>query len=189
MMKKLFVLLVVLFAAGAAFAADRPVDGKKFEASTAIHYYSFKESGSSGSYGYLYVPLRFGWYIWKGLEIEPEVDVQFPLGSMHDYYDVSYVLSTSVFYNFKVGKKFVPFVGGGAGFGNGMPYPQYGQLYGDSAVDTSEWHVGCGVKYLLTNSVALRAEYRYNRYRYEYEGSSVYHFNIHQVLAGLSFFF
>ena len=44
------------------------------------------------------------------------------------------------------------------------------------------------MKYLVGNSAAIRAEYRFMRYDYESEWSDETG-NIHQVLIGLSIFF
>jgi hypothetical protein len=76
--KKLCVFLGVLLFLGVTFAASQPVPGKKFEFSTAIDFESVTVDGGSGSSGALVIPFRFGWFGWKGLEVEPEVQLLFP---------------------------------------------------------------------------------------------------------------
>lgn len=185
---RMLTVLALFLALGAGWASAQVVEGKKFELGTAVNFYSFKESGSGSSYTYLYVPIQFGWYVWKGLEIAPEVAFQFPMGNMKNLMDTCYILSMNVYYNFKLGQKFVPFVGGGAGFGNAMPYPQYGSIYGGSDIHTSTLDLAGGLKYLLSNSIAMRLEYRYNRYRWDTSGT-IYHFNINQVNLGFTYMF
>jgi hypothetical protein len=58
---------------GATLAMSQPVPGKKFEFSTAFSFSSFKFSGGMDSESLLLIPLRFGYFVWKGLEIEPEL--------------------------------------------------------------------------------------------------------------------
>jgi hypothetical protein len=64
--------------------------------------------------------VRFGWFLWKGLQLEPEVMFTIPIGE--DKGDMAYFLAGHLVYNFKASPKLVPFVGGGAGIGNGIPF-------------------------------------------------------------------
>lgn len=190
-MKKVSLFLVFMLVMGVAFGAAQPVEGKKFEAGGSLDYYSLGQGGNTES-NYLYIPLRFGWYIWKGLEIEPEFAVSIPFKNT-DAVDVTCLGTVNVFYNYKVGRKFVPFAGGGFSLGNGVPFANAGSsqiLSGDAAVNSTAMNLGGGLKYLLSDSVALRAEYRYSRFRVSQDGV-VGHENldIHKVLVGLSFIF
>lgn len=189
-MKKISVFLCFLLVLGAAFVSAQPVEGKKFEAGTAVDFYCMNVGGATQG-SYLYVPLHFGWYVWKGLEIEPEFAVNIPL-KYTNYIDVTCIGTINAFYNYKVGKKLVPFAGGGFSLGNGIPYAQsqYGQLYGDANMNTTAYNLGCGLKYLLTDSVVVRAEYRYSRYRMTSDGGTgSENINIHRAFVGLSFLF
>jgi opacity protein-like surface antigen len=189
-MKKLCVSLALLLVLGAAFAAAQPVPGKKFELGTAVSLfsYSYESDEYSNSWTLLNIPVRFGWFFWKGLQLEPEVMFTIPIGE--DKGDMAYFLAGHLVYNFKASPKLVPFIGGGAGFGNGIPF--LGWVEGSS--DAKTWSINglAGVKYLVGNAAAIRAEYRFMRYNYDYS-SEWYDYaekgNIHQVLIGLSIFF
>jgi len=185
-MKKLCVSLALLLVLGATFAAAQPFEGKKFELGTAIHLWSYSyDSGEfSDSWTLLNIPVRFGWFLWKGLQIEPEVIFTIPIGE--DKGDTSYFLSGNLVYNFKASPKLVPFIGGGAGIGNGVPF--LGWVEGGSGASTWAINGLAGVKYLVGNSAAVRAEYRFMRYDYESEWSEIIH-PIHQFMIGLSIFF
>jgi opacity protein-like surface antigen len=190
MMKKTVAFLAVLLFLGVTFAVSQPVPGKKFEFGTSANFFSVKyesADGYSGSWTVLNVPIRFGWYIWKGLEIEPEVTMTLPLGSGKG--DMSYFAGANLAYNFKTKGKLVPFIGGSAGFGNGIPY--MGWVEGNTGDKVTAFGGLAGVKYLLGNIAAIRAEYRLLRYDWndsefpEYDETGT----IHQILVGLSIFF
>ena len=185
-MKKLCVSLALLLVLGATFVAAQPFEGKKFELGTGIHLWnhSYDSGEFSDSWTLLNIPVRFGWFIWKGLQIEPEVIFTIPIGESKG--DMTYFLSGHLVYNFKASPKLVPFIGGGAGIGNGIPF--LGWVEGGS--DANTWSIDglAGVKYLVGNSAALRAEYRFMRYDYESEWSDETG-NIHQFMIGLSIFF
>ena len=187
-MKKLSVVLALMLILGAAVVSAQPVEGKKFELGTSVDYYSFGSSGSTWA-SYLSVPVRFGWYIWKGLEIEPQVTVSIPLKNA-GYFKAAYIGSLNVFYNYKIGKKFIPFAGGGFGLGNGLPYPMYtnGSILAYSGWKTWAWDLAGGVKYLLSDSVVLRVEYRYSRYHLGGDAETGF-YNIGQGFVGFSYLF
>ena len=165
-MKKFCMFMVVLMAFGAAVAAAQPVAGKKFELGTAVSFFSIKEDGSEGgSWGYLTVPVRFGYFIWKGLEIEPEIQVTIPVNS-EGKGDTTYFLLGNLTYNFATSGKLVPFIGGGAGFGNGIPF-FLGLVEGSSDEKTFAFDGVVGLKYIIAKVAALRAEYRFNRFTWD----------------------
>ena len=189
-MKKLCVFLAVLLFLGATFAASQPVPGKKFELGTSMNFFSLKwenADGYSDSWTVLNVPIRFGWYVWKGLAIEPEVILTIPIGE--DMGDMAYFAGVNLAYNFKTKGKLVPFIGGSAGFGNGIPY--MGLVEGGSGEKVTAFGGLAGVKYLLGNIAAIRAEYRLLRYDWNDANDPDYDETgtIHQILVGLSIFF
>jgi len=186
-MKKLCVFMAALMFLGVAFAASQPVPGKKLELGTAVAFFSFKQDGSTSSYSYLNVPVRLGLFIWKGLEIEPEVQFTIPMNSGGKG-DTTYFLLGNITYNFKTAGKLVPFIGGGAGFGNGIPI--FGMIEGGSGDKTTAFDGVAGVKFLIGKVAALRAEYRFNRYTWDADWmlekeKGTYH----QFFVGLSLFF
>ena len=187
-MKRTCVFLAALLLLGATFAAAQPVPGKKFEFGTSLSLYSlsWEDEFSSGSFTLLNVPIRFGWFIWKGLEIEPEVVWTIPISESGK--DSSYFLQAHLAYNFKAGKRLVPFVGGTIGTGNGIPYLGWAQGGGGNATGYGGL---AGVKYLLGDIAAIRAEYRLLFYDWNDEGDPIFDETgtIHQFLVGLSIFF
>ena len=100
-MKRLCVSLALLLVLGAAVAVAQPVPGKKFELGTAIALwsYSYENEDYSNSWTLLNIPVRFGWFLWKGLQLEPEVIFTIPIGE--DKGDTAYFLSGHLVYNFK----------------------------------------------------------------------------------------
>lgn len=181
-MKKLCVFLAVLLFMGATFAMSQPVPGKKFEFSTAFSFTSIKFSGSSDSDTLLSLPVRIGYYIWKGLEIEPElILMDFDPG------DTAFNLNGNLAYHFKTSGHLVPFLLAGAGFGNGLAYGALVQ--GGTSITATLLNLGGGIKYVIGNSGALRVEYRYTHNRLSKGTSLDQNVNLHQVFIGLALFF
>jgi opacity protein-like surface antigen len=183
-------LLVALLFLGATFAMSQPVSGKKFEFGTSVNFFSVSYEygdGYTGSWTVLNVPIRFGWFVWKGLEIEPEFVMTIPIGE--DKGETAYFAGANLAYNFKTSGKLVPFIGGSAGFGNGIPY--MGWVQGGSGEKVTAFGGLAGVKYLLGNIAAIRAEYRLLRYSWKDDFDPLYDETgtIHQILLGLSVFF
>ncbi len=187
-MKKLSVALVLVLVAGAAVAAAQTPAGKRVELGTSISYYSVKFDEEEGALSYINIPLRLGWYVWKGLELEPEFHLFIPTGDGAG--DMTYFLQAKLLYNFHVGGGLVPFLGGGAGIGNGIPF--LGIVEGGEDYKSFTYLGVAGFKYMIGNSAALRLEYRFNRFAWEtpwlLEGEKEWG-NIHNVLLGVSIFF
>ena len=182
-MKKLFTFLAALLFLGATLVMSQPVPGKKFELSTAISFTSFKISGDSNSESILILPVRFGYYIWKGLEIEPELALsKFSPGG-----HVDFNLSGNLAYNFKTSGEFVPFLLAGAGFGNG--YAAGPVVSSGTDITATLLNFGGGVKYVLGKMAAIRAEYRYTHNRLEKGSSLIQNLNLHQFFVGIAIFF
>jgi hypothetical protein len=139
-------------------ASGQPVPGKKFELGTAVSYYhgSYGWDVLSDSYTNLNIPLRFGWFVWKGLEIEPEVTAIIPIQG--DENDVTFYFEAKVVYNFKAIGKLAPFLGGTTGWGNGLPKRSW--IAQNGKTRTMADGVVAGVKYRVGPAVALRAEYK-----------------------------
>jgi hypothetical protein len=184
-MKKLGAILFALLFAGVAFSQAQVVPLLKFELGTSVAYYNLKFDSDTESLDYLNIPVRFGWYVMKGLEIEPEVQVFIP---MQTGSEIAYFLQGHILYNFSLPGKIVPFVGGGAGIGNGLPV--YGLVEGGSDTRSFAWIGMAGARFMVTKAVAIRMEYRFNRFSWEITNVVLKEWgNIHQVLAGVSVFF
>jgi len=181
-MKKSVVFLAALLVLGATLAMSQPVPGKKFELSTAISFTSFKVSGGPSADSLLILPVRFGYYVWKGLEIEPEL-VLTKFRGMH----ADYNLSGNLAYNFKTPGALVPFLLAGVGFGNG--YAVGTIVSGGTDITATLLNFGGGVKYVIGNVVAVRAEYRYTHNKLDKASFVAQKLNIHQFFVGLSLFF
>ncbi len=203
-MKKLSLLLALLLVLGAATVAFAGiVDGKKFELSTALSFesisfhYPGEPAGFEDTISFINLPIRFGWFIWQGLEFEPEL----MLTRYHSHYvdpgnydekysETGWVLSGNLLYNFKLkNSPFVPFVLAGFGFGNGIPFAGYTERY-DPGAKSSTPNLGVGVRYLFGHIGALRLEYRYRHFRINdpYEGE-IDHVTMNSVFVGMSLFF
>jgi opacity protein-like surface antigen len=131
--------------------------------------------------------VRLGYYIWKGLEFEPE----FKLTSFHysgGFNETGTLLTLNVAYNFKASPRAIPFILGGYGFGNGFPHVGFVEKLGDK-VNTATLNFGAGVKFLFANIAAIRLEYRYIHLTASETGYPDEKANLHQILVGLSIFF
>lgn len=155
-------VLFLIFSATGAFA--QLPNNKRFEfsasASMASYYYDVDKSEK---YSWLNIPLRIGFFIYKGLEIEPELFLTIPTGGTQ-YMGI--LVMGNVSYNFKSLKKLVPFILGGAGVGNG---PQTLYYVSDWGRTFTAFNFGAGIKWLVGDSAAIRIEYRFIRYLDEYD--------------------
>jgi len=180
-MKKLSTFLIVLFVLGATFAASQPVPGKKFELSGSLAL-GGSNFGGGDSQTVLHLPVRFGFFVWKGLELEPELFIQALF--MDEGSRASYNLRANVAYNFGASKPLVPFVLAGLGVGNGISVgPGMDRL----GMGTTLLNLGGGVKYVIGKLAAVRIEYRFTHYwASKFESGGV---NTHELLAGFGIFF
>jgi len=183
-MKKLSALLIGILLVATAMASAQVVPLFKFELGTSVCYYNLKFDDDTESLDYLNIPIRFGWYFWKGLELEPEVQVFIP---MTEGGEMAYLLQGHLLYNFGRGG-IVPFIGGGAGIGNGLPF--YGVIEGGTDYNSFLYVGMAGVKFMIGNSAAIRLEYRFNRFSWESPFALEKEWgNLHNVLVGVSVFF
>lgn len=179
-MKKLTVLTVISLLALALTVYAQP-DGKKWELGIGLDYSSVKSSDSTEAFDILTIPLRLGYYLWKGLEVEPELFLM----KVEDN-DLGYLFNLNGVYNFKTAGSFRPFLLAGVGITNGI---KIGYLMeADNEVNGFVINAGGGLKYLVGNSAALRFEYRYMHSRLDFDGEKE-NFNSHQFLIGLSIYF
>ena len=184
-MRKPCLVLISLLIWGAAFAAAQPVPGKRFEFGTSLNFVSLKTQNDEPAQGALNIPVRFGWFFWKGFELEPEFTISFPIGAVTATTELLFLGNLT--YNFKTAKPLVPFIGAGAGVGSGIML--LGGVEG-KGTGVTVFDALCGVKALFGNVIGLRAEYRFNRYSYNLilEPEPI-RGTYHQVMVGLSVFF
>jgi opacity protein-like surface antigen len=134
-----------------------------------------------------------GYFIFKGLEIEPEFIFTIPDESKN----TGYFLMGNLAYNFKTSGKTMPFVLAGVGYGNGEPLLSWTM---DLDTGVTAYNLGAGIKYLVGDSAAVRVEYRFTHYAgkktetweneyYSYSYTNIYDRTDHQVLVGISLFF
>ncbi len=154
--------------------------------------------GYSGSYDgemhyYFLMHGRLGYFIYKGLELEPELQL-----SIVENSDLMYSLNANLLFNLlKDDSKIIPFVLGGIGIGNSVPYFNILMPISNHTYSVTQFNAGAGLKFLVTESIAFRTEYRMQIYSYEEELNSYYgppvkieySFYSHNLLLGISIFF
>jgi hypothetical protein len=184
-MKRINILLVfVVLIEMTLVAAERPVKGKKFEFSTAVSFSSAKQLDTDNTVSVLTIPVRFGWFIYRGLEIEPEVQLNSADGGRLNYF-----LQGNLIYNFKAPLNLVPFIGPFAGFGSENPVVGIG---GSEGAKVSAFGGIIGVRCLVGKSAALRAEYRLKWLTHDapYMGDlGPDKWRMNELFVGLSIFF
>jgi opacity protein-like surface antigen len=190
-MKRIFVIpiliLVIPVIVSETFA--QPFQGKRYEFSTSASFLSTKYKGAEESNTVFNLSLRLGYFIFKGLEIEPELVLTIPDESEN----TGYFFMGNLAYNFKTSEKMAAFILAGAGYGNGLRIFSW-VMDGDTGVTALNF--GAGIKYLISESAALRIEYRLTKYSgekthtgYYANWSEVFDRTDNSVLLGLSVFF
>lgn len=152
-MKIFLLILLFLVLSEATFA--QPVKNKKFEFSTSASIWNVKFEGTETE-TLINIPIRLGFFVFKGFEIEPELFLTIPEGE-----DLGYLLLANVSYNFKVSNKFIPFILAGGGYGNSEQ--SFSVVY-DYGADIFVINFGGGIKYLVSDSAAIRMDYRFTKY-------------------------
>jgi hypothetical protein len=171
-----FFILVVFIVCSSGSA--QPVPEKKWEFSTSGYFSSMKGKGDSESYDLLNLAMRLGYFVYKGLEIEPEFLLTIP----DDSEDTGILFLGNVAYNFGVSKNVTPFILAGFGIGNGA---RYLSIIWDLEETVTVLDVGVGIKYTVGHSAGLRLEYRFCHVMMEDDD----YLNDHQIMVGISLFF
>lgn len=196
MKKLLFSLFVMLFF---AIQLSAQTEKGKFELSatgtlgsyTISTKYSYSYSNYSNShedtYKYVLLGLRPGYFLIDNLEFEPEI-----LATFAEKDEPSFSLSANAAYNIRIPEsRIVPFVLAGYGLSNSIPV--LNTLLGRTSdkMDIGNLNLGLGAKVFITQSAAIRAEYRYQRFTWDnstsYSSSSTT-IDSHRLLFGISFF-
>jgi hypothetical protein len=184
-MKTLLLMVIIMLAT--ATSPAQPREGKNKELSLSGSYQNFSSGSSSGSSSAFLVSPRLGFFVVEGLELEPEALLMFASRS-----DPVYVINANVSYNFISSKKGVPFLLIGYGRANTVPFfnvPLMLTHFGVGVVN-----LGAGLKVYLSEDIALRIEYRFQKFYGQGETTSYGSFSftekvdtrIHMVQFGLS---
>jgi opacity protein-like surface antigen len=173
----------------------------EFSVSGAFSSFSLKteSSGFGGTHthesdkatNYFSLLLRPGFYVIDGLEIEPEIN-----WGAADGIPPSFSFSGNIAYTYLIPNTHVaPFALAGYGIGNGIPLLQRMFDRSSDAFDIGVLNLGGGVKWFAGKQVALRVEYRFQRYTHESTtGTGTYSttqnttFNFNNVFLGVSVF-
>lgn len=173
-------IFFVTFSVTGAFA--QLPNNKRFEFSTSASMLNYKYEGGD-THTWINIPLRIGFFVYKGLEIEPELFLTIPT---EDTEYTGILVLGNISYNFKGSKKLVPFILGGAGIGNG---PQAFSFVSDSDLKFTAINFGAGIKWFVSDSAAIRIEYRFIKY----SGENSYFYNNdrtdNNIYLGVSIFF
>ena len=128
----------------------------KVEVSLSGSLQSISTGSSKASTNILIVP-RIGFFPVAGLEIEPEAIFLKP-----EEGEITYVLNGNVSYNFVNPGKAVPFLLAGYGISNTIPLFNVPLVRYDFTVGVL--NLGGGIKAMLAENVAVRIEYRFQKF-------------------------
>jgi hypothetical protein len=161
------------------------------ESSWSSNGYTEHSSSDGDAQTYLGLNLRAGIFVADGFSLEPEL---YMLAVMDE--QPAFNIGANASYTFDVPNSQVkPFLTAGYGIGNAIPLMQrlLGRQSGD--FDIPVIRGGGGFKIFVSKQVALKIEYRYERYTNEDESSSLYYkstskttMNLHNILFGFSVF-
>ena len=183
-MKTLQSLLLAIAITTSLFAQPNPQNHT--EVSLSGLYQNYSTANSSTSTGAFLISPRVGFYVIKGLEIEPEAMFMFISGS-----DPVYLLNANISYNFISSAKTVPFLLIGYGISNTVPFLNVPSYRTDFGINV--FNIGGGLKTYLNENVALRVEYRYQRFSGQNEENNGFYSysqnvdnRIHTIQVGFS---
>ncbi len=153
-MKTVQSVLVILCAT--SFVIAQPREGARTELGLSASYQNYS-SGSSSGKGALLLSPRVGFYVIEGLEIEPEL-----LWMVAEGVEPTYMLNGNLSYNFKTEGKAWPFILAGYGTANTVPFFNVPMFR--SGFSVGVLNLGAGLKYYVKEDVAIRMEYRYQKF-------------------------
>jgi opacity protein-like surface antigen len=195
-MKKMFVVIIPLLFSSPIFAQT---EKGNLELSISGSFGSFSQTSKSNDYTYegesrlyLTTSLRVGYYFLDSFQFEPELFVYYSENNQP-----MYNINGNFAYNYNIPESSIkPFVLLGYGLGNSYPFlPSSGAFIRVK----NDFNIGCfnagaGIKVFVNKSVAIRIEYRYQRYddkeQDNWNGNNYNNeviLNIHKVLFGVSF--
>jgi len=179
----LFVLLIALVVPR---SEAQPRDGRKLELSLSGAYQTYSTSNSLQSVSVFFINTRLGFFVFGGLELEPEALCLLSSGS-----DPTYALNGNVVYNIVASAKAVPFFLVGYGTANTVPFLNV--PFTRISFPVGVLNLGAGLKIFIKDDVAIRVEYRYQRFsgearesNYGYVYSNSVDSRIHSIQFGFS---
>jgi len=184
--KKIFGLfgVVVFVLSAAAGLSAQAGKGKRFEFSTSASIWNVKWTGEESS-TLINVPLRLGVFLFKGLELEPELSLTIPEESE----DTGILVLGNISYNFSVSERVLPFVLAGIGYGNAVPALGWAWDVEEKVIPVN---FGAGVKAFVGDSAAIRLEYRFTKFYEADQGLFKTEGDVrtdHNFFVGISLFF
>jgi len=194
-MKRTLCLALIAALGAGSMAWAQIVPGKRIELSTSASLFNVKYKDADGSTTVVNIPLRVGFYVFKGLAFEPEIILTFSSWG-GDETNTAVLGSGNLSYNFSLKGNVVPFILAGAGYGNGQ------ELLGiasDLETGILALHLGAGIKVLFNKTAAIRLEYRFTNYSGEkeytysfwgwsYSYTEDYGRSDHKFMVGISIF-
>jgi opacity protein-like surface antigen len=150
------------------------------------------ETNESDAQTYLGLDVRAGYFVVDGFSLEPEIYV-LAVDKMRPMFNIG----ANAAYTFTIPESPVkPFVTAGYGIGNSNPMMQRLYQRSSEAMDVPVLRAGGGLKVFISKQVALKLEYRYERYTQENSETSYWGYsysyeavsNYHNVLIGFSVF-
>jgi opacity protein-like surface antigen len=167
--------------------SSQPREGNNIELGLSGSYQNRSLGSNTETVGSLIVNPRVGFYVFKGLEFEHEMVFMFFSGST-----TAYNINGNISYNFISTSNTVPFLLVGYGLANTIPYFNVPLSTIDFGVNVL--NLGGGLKVFLNDNVAVRIEYRFQKFSGQHENTfySWYPFTetvdsrIHTIQFGLS---
>ena len=149
------------------------------ELSIVASFISIKYEKADEAWTAVNIPIRFGFFVTKNIEIEPEL-----LFSKYEDEDAGFILSGNLAYNFTPSSEgiVVPFVFAGLGFSNTTILLPNIAFEGRENKNWTVFNLGGGLKTFLAKSFALRLEYRFQNLFGDTDIS------YHNILLGISAF-
>lgn len=156
-MKKIMVAILLCTLTAATFAQPDTVMQvrKKTQLSFSVSLQNVAIGDGKSSTSFLLAP-RIGFFVYEGLQIEPEGVLL--LGSA----DAAYMLNANLVYNFFGTGKAVPFLLAGYGIANTIPV--YNIPIYSPGFTVGVLNLGAGIKAFVSDNVAFRGEYRYQKF-------------------------
>ena len=174
MKNRLLAILALFLPAMVSAQTDTLVQVKrKTEISFSVSFQSITVGEGRSSTTILLVP-RIGFYVYRGLQIEPEGVV------ILSSEDPTYMMNGNLVYNFVGGKKAVPFLLAGYGVTNTVPVHNIPIV--DLNITIGVLNLGAGIKAFIADNIALRGEYRYQKFSGEEKTQSLYGYSYTQSM-------